>query len=280
MFVLRGVCPWFASKRVRVAIWTFYWLVDKGVVNLCFFLVGFTDSTKISGGHNSCYFYPNLGENDPIWRVYFFRWVVQPPTSKCRSPTQHSQAQAVISSPKILGTTRGSIEIRVIPQKNVCTIIYHFKVIVIWTCLWKFSTETVHHCTTIIEFYLAFNQGLPCLFSVPPLSTHFSNLFHSSWGTDAGVGTIIGNSGDERKLRIFSIAGHCMLERTAQEMQSYNHVAWINEGRSGFQTFRKARFLLLAGWSRCFGFWGSLRCGYSRSVHLFYFFLGGVKSRV
>eukprot|EP00434_Breviolum_minutum_P046150 symbB.v1.2.041579.t1/scaffold8370.1/size6629/1 len=47
----------------------------------------------------------------------------------------------------------------------------------------------------------------------------------SSRSTDAGVGTIIGNSGDERKLRIFSIAGQCMLERTAQEMQSYNHVS-------------------------------------------------------
>ena len=46
IFVLRGVCPWFWSKRV--AIWTFYWLVDKGVVNLkiVFCFVGFTDSTK------------------------------------------------------------------------------------------------------------------------------------------------------------------------------------------------------------------------------------------
>ena len=46
-----------------------------------------------------------------------------------------------------------------------------------------------------------------------------------------GVGTIIGNSADERKLRIFSIAGDCMLERTVQELQSYNRVAWRNEGR-------------------------------------------------
>eukprot|EP00438_Fugacium_kawagutii_P033696 Skav201152 [mRNA] locus=scaffold2068:248648:248884:+ [translate_table: standard] len=35
--------------------------------------------------------------------------------------------------------------------------------------------------------------------------------------------TMVG-SATERKLRIFSIAGDCMLERTAQELKPYNRV--------------------------------------------------------
>lgn len=69
----------------------------------------------------------------------------------------------------------------------------------------------------------------------------------SSRSTDAGVGTIIGNSGDERKLRIFSIAGQCMLERTAQEMQSYNHVSDLIHMLCQTTGMKPCRLVLLDG---------------------------------
>ena len=137
MFVLRGVCPWFGSKRV--AIWTFCWLIDKGVLDLkiVFCFVGFMDSTKSLVVILVVISTQTLGK-----MIHFDEFTLQ-----------------MGGSTSILSTTWRSTEIPVrSPPKNVCTSISLVKVMFPFKHVYE--SFQLNQYSTIIEFYLAFNQGL------------------------------------------------------------------------------------------------------------------------